>query len=121
MKLEEYQAKEQERLKWLAEIKVGDEVAIDGSRYGNAYYRLARVERVTPTLIVVGETRYHKKNGNEVGGDKWHPVNLVKPDEKVRSWVKRQSLLAAAKKINFDKLTNDQLEAILALLVTRCD
>lgn len=51
----------------LDNIKAGDRVIVHS--YG--YLRVATVDRVTPTQIIVGHSKYRRKNGNAVGGGIW--------------------------------------------------
>lgn len=50
---------------WLADLKKGDEVlVINGTMNGPT---IEKVERVTATQVLVGHSRYAKRNGNAVG------------------------------------------------------
>ena len=52
------------------DIKVGDQVIIDGRV-------IAQVERVTKTQFTANGRRFMRKGGYEYGGDYWHPQKAV--------------------------------------------
>lgn len=62
---------------WLSSIKEGDTVAVGGSFYG---YGLAVVDRVTPTQLVIGASRYRRKDGYRRGDSSWDTAHIERPD-----------------------------------------
>jgi hypothetical protein len=74
----------------LENLNVGDLFAIS---YGYGSFRLARVERVTPTQVIVGTERFHKKNGSKVGvGSSWNPVRAFIPSAQKLKEIRRTLL-----------------------------
>jgi hypothetical protein len=54
-------------VKNLNNIKVGDELIRNISNYGSINKQIVTVDRVTPTQIIIGNTRYRKDNGRALG------------------------------------------------------
>ena len=77
-------------------FKAGDEVFIDGNRYGiQRPMRLATVEKVTKTQFTAGGIRfkpYGIDTGFEVGGSKFNPLTARRVTEELRQ---RQAFLTA--------------------------
>lgn len=69
-----------ERKAWLAQLKVGDEVVIQGY-YGRA---LRKVVKITPTQFVVGNSRFRRSNGLECGDKGYGRHHLVAPTDELR-------------------------------------
>lgn len=59
-----------------SEVKVGDEVGVTFSGHN---YHLKKVDRVTSTLIIIGEHRFRKSDGNETG--EWNSGRIFPLDE----------------------------------------
>jgi ribosomal protein L24 len=78
----------EERDKWLAAIKAGDEVAI---KAGRDNVRIATVTKVTETQIVIDRYRFRRDNGREKGKPSgWYGPDTIYPvDVKVRETVSR--------------------------------
>ena len=104
---------------WLQELKAGDTVIVKGS-HGRREVRT--VQRVTPTQIVVGLTKYHKKDGREVGGDyftQYLKQATAESVAEIRAVAKRNNLrniLRNLDRATTDALTDSQLERIAAIL-----
>ncbi len=56
---------------WLASLKAGDEVIAHGSGFAGKA-KIATVDRVTPTQIVVDGVRFRRTSGQQVTKDAWH-------------------------------------------------
>lgn len=63
---------------WLKSLAVGQKVIIST---GNVYRgeRLATVDRLTATQIVVGEHRFKRDSGWMIGGSRWETTWLQEP------------------------------------------
>lgn len=64
---------------WLDNLSVGDSVVIYNGWYGAS---IKAVSKVTATQIVVGNTRYRRKDGYVVGGGTWsrHSLREATPE-----------------------------------------
>ena len=72
-----------------SDFKIGENVFIDSSRYGEPAFRTAVVKRVTKTLAIVetdrgGERKFSQKDGRQVPAGEWHSDKLVRHGERVR-------------------------------------
>src|ERR1041385_8457038 len=64
--MSEWHEREKRRTQWLATLGAGDEVAVYHSGiYG--HYTFEKVTRTTNTCLVIGLTKYRKKDGHEQG------------------------------------------------------
>ena len=59
----------------LDEVEAGDKVIVS-TRHG---YRMCAVTGTTRTQIKIGETRFAKDGGNEIGGNKWSSQTAYAP------------------------------------------
>jgi hypothetical protein len=111
---------------WVKDLKVGDAVVVQGYDYGKTSYRVVSVQKVTPQQIHVGDkpegplTKFWKKDASQVGGSSWHRVDLVKatPEllEKVKAIKLRGGLLAELRRVNWNELSTETLQAVFALV-----
>lgn len=103
---------------WMDGLKAGDEVFI--TNLSNE--QLEKVERVTPTQVVVRGDRYRKSDGGEVGiVGRENRVRIVQAmPKKIAAYkesVKRRNLsYNIISKMDTSKLTTDQLQRILGIL-----
>lgn len=99
--------------KTLYDLREGDAVLIQ-SQY---YEKIATVTRLTKQYIIVGNTRYRKKDGCKVGQDCWESVclSIVSPEdlERIKNRKKHERLVLEAKAISFQSLSNEQLQSII--------
>lgn len=96
----------------LEALKVGDLLAYDG--YGREVV-LIRVEKVTPTQVVTGTTRWSRKNGRRVGASSSFgrsPYGRVPTaDDLLAARVQR-----ARRKLGDLKVTPENIDAVETLL-----
>jgi hypothetical protein len=110
---------------WLQNLKVGDEVMLQQSGCGKQKHRVAVVDRVTETQIVIGNERFNRHNGHRKGdGNRYsysyafivhaYPEKLAE----VREANRRESLVASIQEKSryADKLPTATLEAVWKLL-----
>ena len=62
--------------KWLESLKPGEHVWVSPNPMYTPAGSIASVEDVTKLYVVVGNTRYRKKDGYEVGGDPWRRQHI---------------------------------------------
>lgn len=76
---------------WLQQLKPGDTVIVDSGPYLS---HIAVVSRVTPTQIVIGDSRYNKKRGELVGASSWNRCYLREPLPERVEQVTRKKLIS---------------------------
>ena len=100
--------------KWLESLKVGDQVALNGS-YNNLLIRV--VSRLTKTLIILDTGgRFRRDSGYVVGGNIWNSSLITPVTEEIRSKIRTSNLKYKISRINFESLTNEKIERILAIV-----
>jgi hypothetical protein len=106
--------------KWLEDVKVGDEVF---ASYGGGWSRqltLRKVERVTPTQIVVSGTRYRRKDGRVVGASTWTREWLQEATPELKAEVReehrRRDVLAKINGVRWGDVHVDTLEHVWDLV-----
>lgn len=97
--------------KTLLDLQPGDEVIVDHG--GLSIYskpRLAKVDRVTATQIIIGDDRYNRSNGKLRGGtsyygNKWLSVPTSEDRARVLLNMKRDQAMRAVMRLK-DRLNN---------------
>ena len=99
-------------MKELKDLVAGDDVLIT-SRY---YRRIAKVDKVTKTQIIVNNARFRRDSGCQCGGDSWNRKSISVPTEKEISDVKeeniRKILINTISSFNFERLSTDELKQV---------
>lgn len=100
----------------LNDVKVGDKLLVT-SRWTK---RIVTVEKVLKANIIANGVKYRKSDGYEVPLDAWN-IASARPvtDEDIESIKKenrRLKMASAIRQIDFDGLTNSQLEQILEIV-----
>jgi hypothetical protein len=102
---------------WLQSLKVGDEVAVTG-RWCERNF-IATVSRVTATLIVTdgAELRFQRKTGYEYGsGSSYNRRRILEITDEIRNGLRRNVALKIIERSNWQSMTTDQLERIVAII-----
>ncbi len=103
---------------WAATLNVGDEVCMTGS------YQpfIGKVQSTTPAQVIVNGARFWKKNGDEVGGVRYHSRSIKPLTDEIRSYIIETARRQRAEN-KFNALTRairgysvEQLEAAIAIL-----
>lgn len=85
-----------EKLEWIQNLKVGDEVVIVGYGYTHANYSMANVTRITKAQIIVSkngyEQKFWKKDGEEVGGELYRKPSISPLTEKIKADMENQRI-----------------------------
>ncbi len=89
---------------WLESLKAGDVVVLDG--YGQS---LARIERTTATMIVVGDSKYQRRTGRRISDDRWHSTYLREATPERRLKIKRESKVEMLKRTYWHALPDEVL------------
>lgn len=82
---------------WLENLQPGDEVVCFQSYDRVPQFR--KVDRVTKTQVIVGDTRYSKRNGFMVGGDTWCRTFITQPNEQHRFEAAKHRLAKRLRKL----------------------
>ena len=122
--MSDYQAEYEAYMKWLAELKAGDDVFVK-PHYDAAYP--AKVARVTKTQIMVQnknlvgsnyEAKF-RKDGSLISSDSWHTTKLMRPTDELRELYEITALFVKARRLweNIVLPKNvEQLKEIIAVI-----
>lgn len=104
--------RKEEAMKELKDLVVGDEVLVIGMHRR----RIAKVDKVTKTQIVVNNARFRRDSGWQCGSDRWNVRRISVPTEKEISDVKeenlRKKLVYAISSFDFERLSTDELKQV---------
>ena len=99
----------------LNNVKPGDKVIVNTQLHKG----IEVVERTTATLVITKYHRFNKKSGKALGGDTWSYVwariGTEEEVEQIQKEAYRRNLISKCNGIQFNKLSNSQLEAILKI------
>lgn len=99
-------------MKELKDLVAGDDVLV----IGNYYRRIAKVDKVTKTQIVVNNVRFRRDSGWQCGSDRWDKKIISVPTEKEISDIKeenfRETLIYAISSFDFKRLSTDELKQV---------
>ena len=99
-------------MKELKDLVVGDEVLVTGT----FNRRIAKVDKVTKTQIVIDNTRFRRDSGWQCDSDRWNVRRISVPTEKEISDVKeenlRKILINTISSFNFERLSTDELKQL---------
>lgn len=99
-------------MKELKDLVVGDDVLVRGM-YRR---RIAKVDKVTKTQIIVNNARFRRDSGCQCGGDSWSRKIISVPTEKEISDIKeenlRETLIYAICSFDFKRLSTDELKQV---------
>ena len=99
-------------MKELKDLVVGDDVLVTGMYYR----RIAKVDKVTKTQIIVNNARFRRDSGCQFGSDRWNVRRISVPTEKEISDIKeenfRKELLYTISSFDFKRLSTDELKQV---------
>lgn len=99
-------------MKELKDLVVGDDVLVRGMHRR----RIAKVDKVTKTQIIVNNARFRRDSGWQCGGDSWSRKRISVPTEKEISDIKeenlRETLIYAICSFDFKRLSTDELKQV---------
>lgn len=102
-------------MKELKDLVVGDDVLVTGIYYR----RIAKVDKVTKTQIVVDNARYRRNSGWQCG-DVRDRKSISVPTEKEISDIKeenfRKKLIYAIRFFDFKRLSTDELKQVYKIV-----
>lgn len=99
-------------MKELKDLVVGDDVIVKGV----IHRRIAKVDKVTKTQIVVDNARFRRDSGWQCGSDRWNVRRISVPTEKEISDIKeenlRKTLIYAISSFDFERLSTNELKQV---------
>lgn len=99
-------------MKELKDLIAGDDVIVTDM----FCKRISKIEKVTKTQIIVGNTRFRKDSGWQCGSDRWNNKTISVPTEKEISDVKeenlRKILIHTISSFDFNRLSIDELKQV---------
>ena len=99
-------------MKELKDLVAGDEVLVTGT----LHRRIAKVDKVTKTQIVIDNARFRRDSGWQCGSDRWNVRRISVPTEKEISDVKeenlRKILINTISSFDFKRLSTDELKQL---------
>lgn len=103
-------------MKELKDLVAGDDVLV----VGMSCRRIAKIDKVTKTQIVVNNARYRRNSGCQCGGDRWNIKIISVPTEKEISDIKeenlRETLIYSISSFDFKRLSTDELKQVYNIL-----
>ena len=95
------------KMKELKDLVAGDEVLVTGT----FHRRIAKIDKVTKTQIVIDNARFRRDSGWQCGSDRWNVRRISVPTEKEISDIKeenlRKILINTISSFNFERLSTD--------------
>lgn len=99
-------------MKELKDLIAGDDVLV----VGRSCRRIAKIDKVTKTQIVVNNARFRRDSGWQCGGDSWSRKSISVPTEKEISEVEeenlRKALIYVISSSDFERLSTDELKQV---------
>lgn len=99
-------------MKELKDLVVGDDVIVKSMNHR----RIAKVDKVTKTQIVVDNARFRRDSGWQCGSDRWDMKSISIPTEKEISDIKeenlRKTLIYAISSFDFKRLSTNELKQV---------
>lgn len=99
-------------MKELKDLVVGDDVLVRGMHRR----RIAKVDKVTKTQIIIDNARFRRDSGWQCGSDRWNIRKISVPTEKEILDIKeenlRKTLVYAISSFDFKRLSTDELKQV---------
>ena len=89
-------------MKELKDLVVGDDVLVTG----NYHRRIAKVDKVTKTQIVVNNVRFRRDSGWQCGSDCWDRKSISIPTEKEISDIKEENFVRLSSTLSVLLISN---------------
>lgn len=103
-------------MKELKDLVVGDDVLVQGMNHR----RIAKIDKVTKTQIVVDNARYRRNSGWQCCSDRWNIRIISVPTEKEISDIKeenlRKALIYSISSFDFKRLSTDELKQVYKIV-----
>ena len=99
-------------MKELKDLVAGDDVLV----VGRSCRRIAKIDKVTKTQIVVDNAKFRRDSGWQRGSDRWNLRKISVPTEKDISDVEeenlRKALIYVISSSDFERLSTDELKQV---------
>ena len=99
-------------MKELKDLVAGDEVLVTGT----LHRRIAKVDKVTKTQIVIDNDRFRRDSGWQCGVDSWYRKSISVPTEKEILDIKeeniRKILIHTISSVDFERLSTNELKQV---------
>ena len=99
-------------MKELKDLVAGDEVLV----IGTFNRRIAKVDKVTKTQIIVNNARFRRDSGWQCGSDRWNVTRISVPTEKEISDIEeeylRKALIHTISSFDFERLSTNDLKQL---------
>ena len=99
-------------MKELKDLKAGDDVVVTGI----FHRRIAKVDKVTKTQIIIDNARFRRDSGWQCGSDRWNVRRISVPTEKEISDIKeenlRKILIHTISSFDFERLSTNELKQL---------
>ena len=99
-------------MKELKDLVAGDEVLVTGT----LHRRIAKVDKVTKTQIVIDNDRFRRDSGWQCGVDSWYRKSISVPTEKEILDIKeenlRKILIHTISSFDFERLSTNELKQV---------
>ena len=99
-------------MKELKDLVAGDDVIVTGT----FHRRIAKVDKVTKTQIILDNARFRRDSGWQCGSDRWNVRRISVPTEKEISDIKeenlRKILIHTISSFNFERLSTNELKQV---------
>ena len=99
-------------MKELKDLVAGDDVIV----IGTFRRRIAKVDKVTKTQIIIDNARFRRDSGWQCGSDRWNVRRISVPTEKEISDIKeenlRKILIHTISSFNFERLSTNELKQV---------
>ena len=99
-------------MKELKDLVAGDDVIV----IGTFRRRIANVDKVTKTQIIIDNARFRRDSGWQCGSDRWNIRRISVPTEKEISDIKeenlRKILIHTISSFNFERLSTNELKQV---------
>lgn len=99
-------------MKELKDLKAGDDVVVTGI----FHRRIAKVDKVTKTQIIIDNVRFRRDSGWQCGSDRWNVRRISVPTENEISDIKeenlRKILIHTISSFDFERLSTNELKQV---------
>lgn len=103
-------------MKELKDLVAGDDVLVRGMHHR----RIAKVDKVTKTQIIIDNARFRRDSGWQCGSNNWNVRTISVPTEKEITEIKeetfRKKLIFAISSFNFKYLSTAELEQVYNII-----
>lgn len=108
-------------MKELKDLVAGDDVLVRGMHRR----RIAKVNKVTKTQIIIDNARFRRDSGWQCGSNNWNVRRISVPTEKEISDIKeenfRKKLIYVIGSFDFKRLSTDELKQVYKIVKSKED